>query len=72
MKILKDKDFEFVHEGIVPCLKVVSHEANAEFISMVPSKIDRVAEDLHIGQMFTRAIGNGKTTDDYKYRKKKI
>ena len=72
MKILKDKDFEFVHEGIVPCLKVVSHEANAEFISMVPSKIDRVAEDLHIGQMFTRAIGNGKTTDDYKYRKKKM
>jgi cytochrome P450 len=70
LEILKDKDFEFISEGVVPCLKVVSHEANAQFVSMIPHKIDRVAEDLHIGQMIAKAIGNIKTTEDYKYRKK--
>lgn len=70
LEIMKDKDMEVLIEGTVPAIKVISHEANAQFVSMIPDKIDRVAEDLHIGQMIAKAIGNIKTTNDYKYRKK--
>ena len=69
-KILKDYDMELIFEGPTSVLQVVSHEAHREFEYLQPDSIDRYPELTSVGQMMSNTFGNGRSDEDFHYRKK--
>lgn len=69
---MKDKDIELMFEGPKPCFQIFSHEAHKQFEELIPTKIDRMPEEEHIGQMVHKTIGNVRFDKLFNFRKRTV